>query len=105
MSREKLGPIIEQNRRIILYPDRDAIDKWRAKAENLRYDRLTINVQAVIDWWRPEDGDKADIADVVVRMMLERTKPIVSVGDLMTKNPALKKLVARFNCDEYETDK
>ena len=57
LSNEKLKPIIEHRRRIILYPDRDGIDRWRAKQENLRYDRMAINVQAVTKWWKPCDGE------------------------------------------------
>ena len=33
LNRDKLQPIIEQRRPIILYPDRDGIEKWRIKAE------------------------------------------------------------------------
>ena len=62
LSREKLKPIIEQHRRIILYPDRDGISKWRQKAEQLHYDRLIVIDKPVTEWWKPEDGPKADIA-------------------------------------------
>ena len=91
LSREKLAPIIKENRRIILYPDRDAIDRWKEKATLLRYDRLTINVQAVKDWWKPEDGEKADIADVVVRMINEK-KIYKTVEDVIQDIPHLKAL-------------
>jgi hypothetical protein len=97
ISREKLAPIIKENRRIILYPDRDAIDKWRAKAANLRYDRLTVNVQAVKDWWMPQDGEKADIADVIIRLLTSHTTPTTTVGDAMKNNPAIQKLVEKLN--------
>ena len=71
LSRQRLAPIISQRRRIVLFPDRDGIDKWRAKAENLRYDLLTLNTDPVTRWWSEADGPKADIADVVVRMTNE----------------------------------
>lgn len=96
LTRDKLAPIISEGRRIILYPDRDAIDKWRAKQANLRYDRLSINMQAVRDWWKPEDGEKADIADVVLRMIIERGGRPVTVNDIINRSPAFKTLVDKL---------
>lgn len=98
LSREKLSPIMAENRRIILYPDRDAIDRWRAKQENLRYVRMTLNIEAVKDWWLPEDGEKADIADIVVRMICTGSKqPAVHIGEVVNANPAVKTLVEKLN--------
>jgi hypothetical protein len=74
LSRQRLAPIISQRRRIVLFPDRDGIDKWRAKAENLHYDLLTLDTDPVTRWWSEADGPKADIADVVVRMTNEHPK-------------------------------
>ena len=40
---------------------------------------MTIDTRAVTKWWKPEDGDKADIADVVMRIINEsaaHTKPL-----------------------------
>lgn len=86
LSRERLAPIIKQHRRIVLYPDRDGIDRWRAKGENLRYDRLHINVEPVLKWWRDGDGEKADVADVVVRIINEASPPIEPLlGDQKVK--------------------
>ena len=79
ITRERLEPLIAQRRRIILYPDRDGIKAWEEKARALEYDRVTIDTRAVTKWWKPEDGDKADIADVVMRIINEsaaHTKPL-----------------------------
>lgn len=101
LTREKLAPIIRENRRIKLFPDRDAMTKWREKANGIRYDRLSINVQAVQDWWLPCDGEKADIADVVIRMMMTNAKPpAVTVGYVMKSNPAVEMLVKNLNLKE-----
>ena len=106
LNHERLAPILKQNRRIILYPDRDAVTEWRAKAENLHYDRVTVNVQAVNDWWQPQDGEKADIADVVVRMLMNHSEPPrVTVGELMKQNPAVKTLVEKFNLTEDNNER
>lgn len=100
LSEEKLAPIINERRRIILYPDRDAIDKWRAKAHNLRYDRISVNVQAVKDWWQPCDGPKADIADVILRMICSHSIPAVTVGDIMRQDDRVKSLVEKLNMND-----
>ena len=78
LSRDKLNPLIDQGRRIILYPDRDGIEKWRIKCEQLHYDRATIDATPVTKWWKPEDGEKADIADVVIRMV-NNSKPMTTI--------------------------
>ena len=74
LSRERLAPIIQARRKVILYPDRDGILKWHKKASALDYDRLTVDAKPVTKWWRPEDGEKADIADVVIRSINDITK-------------------------------
>ena len=74
LTPERLAPIIKANRRIILYPDRDGIQRWTDKMHQLNYERVAIDVRAVTGesaggWWRPEDGPKADIADVIIRIL------------------------------------
>jgi hypothetical protein len=96
MTRERLKPIIDQRRRIILYPDRDGVDKWRAKAEQMHYDRLSIDARPVIDWWKPEDGTKADIADVVIRLINE-SKPLTTIADVKAEMPKVTKLIDKLN--------
>lgn len=93
LSRERLAPIIKQHRRIVLYPDRDGIDRWRAKGENLRYDRLHINVEPVLKWWRDGDGEKADVADVVVRIINEASPTI----EPLLGDPKVKKLIDKLD--------
>lgn len=93
LSRERLAPIIKQHRRIVLYPDRDGIDRWRAKGENLRYDRLHINVEPVLKWWREGDGEKADVADVVVRIINEASPTI----EPLLGDPKVKKLIDKLD--------
>lgn len=103
LSNEKLKPIIEQQRRIILYPDRDGIDRWRAKQANLRYDRMAINELAVTKWWKPCDGEKADIADVIVRMICEHSiPPKPTLKQLADENPALKQMVDKLKLEEEQ---
>ena len=98
LTRERLQPIIDQRRRIILYPDRDGIKKWQQKAEQLHYDRLTIDTTPVTKWWKPEDGEKADIADVVVRMINE-SKPLTTVSDVMAEIPQSAPLIDKLGLE------
>ena len=98
LSREKLKPIIEQHRRIILYPDRDGISKWRQKAEQLHYDRLIVIDKPVTEWWKPEDGPKADIADVLLRYVRDR-KPFHDIDDVKAAMPAASDMIDKLNLE------
>lgn len=94
INRDKLRPIIEQHRHIILYPDRDGIQAWKERAAQLNYDRVRVETKPVTPhpgWWKPEDGEKADIADVVIRMIQEK-KIYKTVGDVIKDIPLLQKL-------------
>lgn len=71
ITRDRLEAVIRQRRRIVLHPDRDGIEAWKIKMEQLHYDRCTIDTNLVTKWWRPEDGEKADCADVLVRILQE----------------------------------
>ena len=102
LTRERLKPLIDQGRRIILYPDRDGIDKWRKKVDSIGYDRLSIDTDPVLKWWRPEDGPKADIADVVVRM-LNTSRPLTNIQDVATEMPQVKPLIDELDL-EVETN-
>jgi hypothetical protein len=98
ITRERLQPLIDQRRRIILYPDRDGIKKWLAKAEQLHYDQLTVDTEPVTKWWRPEDGPKADIADVVVRM-LNNSKQLKTIAEVVGSMPEAAPLIDKLNLE------
>ena len=72
LTKEKLAPIMAEGRNIVLYPDRDKVDDWRQKAKALKYFNMYVDDVPVKVWWKPKDGEKADIADVVLRIMKER---------------------------------
>ena len=96
LTRERMKPIIDKGRRVILYPDRDGIDKWRIKVEQLHYDLLSIDTTPVEKWWRQEDGDKADIADVVIRMINNSTE-LKTIADVRDKMPQAAPLIDKLN--------
>ena len=96
ITRERLQPLIDQGRRIVLYPDRDGIDKWRMKAEQMHYERLTVDTTPVTQWWQPEDGEKADIADVVIRN-INASQPLENIQQVREMVPQLAKLIDNLN--------
>jgi hypothetical protein len=98
INRDKLKPIIQQKRNIILYPDRDGVKAWKDKAKELNYDRVQVDDRPVTEWWVPEDGPKADIADVVVR--LTNSKRIYkTVEEVIEDMPQLKQLHDKLNLE------
>jgi hypothetical protein len=92
ISRERLKPLIDQRRKIVLYPDRDGIDKWRVKAEQMHYDNLSLDDEPVTRWWRDGDGPKADIADVVIRM-LNTSRELSNIQDVAQAMPQVQPLI------------
>ena len=98
LSAERLKPIMSQRRNIVIYPDRDGIAKWKAKAKQIGYDRIHVDTDPVLKWWRECDGDKADIADVVVRMLNER-KVTSDINEVKTDVPVVKPLINKLNLE------
>lgn len=98
LSSERLKPIISRRRRIILYPDRDGIERWKAKAAEIGYERMAVDTRAVTSWWTPADGPKADIADVVIRIINE-SEPITTISDVARKIPEAKPMIDQFDLE------
>lgn len=96
LSAERLKPITSQGRQIVLYPDRDGIDKWKAKVQQLNIINIMLNTQPVTEWWQECDGPKADIADVVVRILNER-KPMTSIDEVKDAMPTAAPLIDKLN--------
>ena len=66
---EALRPLIEQNRKVWVWPDKDGVEKWRAKVGHLITDRFGIYTRFFDKYWVPEDGPKADLADINLRLI------------------------------------
>jgi hypothetical protein len=103
LNEKFLRPLMEAKRKVSIFPDRDGIDAWTKKALEIDYP-LTINTDVVTKYWHPEDGPKADIADVVVNSIQRTakdkltTQPACDVLDAMAKrNPALATLRDKLN--------
>lgn len=98
ITRERLKPIIDRGRRIVLFPDRDGIEKWKVKAEQMHYERLSIDTKPVTEWWKPEDGEKADIADVVIRIINNSTE-LKTIDQVRKEMPQANGLIDKLNLE------
>ena len=66
---ESLQPLIDQGRRVWLWPDKDGVEDWKQKCEYLLSDHVSITTRYLEENWIEEDGPKADVADVILRLM------------------------------------
>jgi hypothetical protein len=72
---DSIQPLIDQWRTIWLWPDKDGADAWQEVCEKLGYDNCRVYTHFFDTCWREEDGDKADVADIAIRMMRTGDKP------------------------------
>lgn len=72
---EAMQPLIDMNRTIWLWPDKDGVERWEELRERLGYDDINIYTKFLETCWREEDGDKADCADITIRMMTNGDQP------------------------------
>lgn len=106
LTPDKLAPIMRRERNIILYPDHDAISEWKQHAREMGYKRMTVAEQFVTENWREQDGPKADIADILIRMMDDqrRHRGTQQVGEvvrqMIEENPNLQLLIDKFDLIE-----
>ena len=59
--------MIEGKRRILLYPDQDGIEKWRAKMKEIGYQNMRLAKSLVID----PDNPKKDCGDFIIEKLNE----------------------------------
>jgi hypothetical protein len=78
---DSLQPLIDQERIIWLWPDKDGREAWQEVADKLGYDHCRVYTHFFDTCWREEDGDKADVADIAIRMMRTGDKPRKDTGD------------------------
>ena len=69
MRLESMQPLIDQGRTVWLWPDRDGVSEWQEVCDKLGTDKVQVYTRFFDTCWRPEDGDKADCADITIRMM------------------------------------
>ena len=66
---DSLQPLIDQGRTIWLWPDKDGRDAWQEVCDKLGYDHCRVYTHFFDTCWTEADGDKADVADIAIRMM------------------------------------
>ena len=69
LNLDAMQVLIDQGRKVWLWPDRDGIEKWREVADKLGSEQVQVYTKFFDACWVPEDGDKADAADIAIRMM------------------------------------
>ena len=67
---ESLQPLIDSERRVWIWPDKDGVEKCEAKVKHLLNDLFNIYTRFFDKYWIEEDGPKADLADINLRLML-----------------------------------
>ena len=77
---DSLQPLIDQGRPIWLWPDKDGRDDWQEVCDKLGYDHCRVYTHFFDTCWTPADGDKADIADIAIRMMTTGEGPRKDTG-------------------------
>ena len=78
---DSLQPLIDQGRTIWLWPDKDGREAWQEVCDKLGYDHCRVYTHFFDTCWTPADGDKADIADIAIRMMTTGEGPRKDTGD------------------------
>ena len=68
LTRAKLEPLMERNRYIVLYPDFDGYAEWEAAQRRIGYSRMSVSGK-VKQLHILRDGDKADMADIMLRLV------------------------------------
>lgn len=97
---DMLRPLIAAKRHIFVHPDIDGYDEWSKTLRGIDYDRIYLS-QQVRNLWQPADGNKADIADIMLRWTLddttdEGTKVATLLGQ-PEKAEVLNQLINRLN--------
>ena len=66
---DSMQPLIDQQRTVWLWPDKDGRDDWQEVADKLGYDKCRVYTHFFDTCWTEADGQKADVADIAIRMM------------------------------------
>ena len=66
---DSMQPLIDQQRTVWLWPDKDGRDDWQQVCDKLGYDKCRVYTHFFDTCWTEADGQKADVADIAIRMM------------------------------------
>ena len=104
-DRKHIQVLIDQGRDIVVYPDKDGSWIWSDRTLQLcketGYSKLKVNPTFVSSHWRAGDGQKADIADIVIREMSNdvKRKGMQALSEIIKNHPVVGSLVERFDLE------
>ncbi len=93
LNLDAMQVLIDQGRRVWLWPDKDGVDEWQKVADKLGSDEVQVYTKFFDTCWTEDDGPKADCADIAIRMMrnpdfqprkVEEKHETVMVGNIVT---------------------
>ena len=101
LKRDLLQPLIDRQRVIALHPDKDAVKAWDERRKEIGYQYAYINNSILTLQWKEEDGPKADVADVLERVLYDakRKRTVNSLSEIIGRNPNLKLLINTFDLE------
>ena len=108
-DRKHIQVLIDQGRDIVVYPDKDGSWIWSDRTLQLYketgYSKLKVNPTFVSSHWRAGDGQKADIADIVIREMSNdvKRKGMQALSEIIKNHPVVGSLVERFDLEIVDT--
>ena len=100
-KREMLQPLIDLDIDIVIYPDRDGKQKWVDKMAGIGYGKIHYNNMYVDAYWKEEDGEKADAADVILRLMGERGRAehTAILERIIKEKPIISELITKLELE------
>ena len=69
MKLDSIQTLIDEGRTIWIWPDKDGVEKWRTKVSHMLSDKVRITTKFLDDFWTEADGQKTDVADIILRLM------------------------------------
>ena len=93
LNLDAMQVLVDQGRRVWLWPDKDGMDDWQKVADKLGSDKVQVYTKFFDTCWTEDDGPKADCADIAIRMMrhpdfqprkVEEKHEEVMVGNIVT---------------------
>lgn len=104
LTRVKIQPLIDRKRWIIVYPDVDGLEEWTERVKLIGYERMSVT-KVVRQMYSPTlDSPKADIADILVRMLSQPRPPTQDerLELLRQQHPGLDTLLNKLPMESVE---
>lgn len=109
---DMLRPLLIRNKNIVLIPDKDSYEKWSNIRDGIRdyindnwgqnQVKPTVIVSNIVNAnWTEEDGPKADIADIMLRLAREANEhPITEIVEASELQKACERLELPPDCPQ-----